>query len=59
MVRELGLERRETVRSLSADKYEKLKDLALVREDRGGLINSLKIINNLVSLYATLRLNNY
>ena len=44
MVRELGLERRETVRSLSAVKIEKKKILALVREDRGGLINDLTII---------------
>ena len=44
MVRELGLERRETVRSLSAVKYEKLKDFALVREDRDKLINDSTII---------------
>ena len=39
MVRELGLERRETVRSLSAVKIEKLKNSAPVREDRDELIN--------------------
>jgi hypothetical protein len=44
MVRELGLERRETVRSLSAVKLEKLKNLALVREDRDRLINDLTIV---------------
>ncbi len=49
MVRELGLERRETVRSLSAVKFEKFKNLAPVREDRGGLINDLAIIFNKVS----------
>jgi len=49
MVRELGLERRETVRSLSAVKLKKLKDLALVREDRDRLINDLTIIFNKVS----------
>ena len=49
MVRELGLERRETVRSLSAVKYEKKKNLALVREDRDRLINDLTIICNKVS----------
>ena len=49
MVRELGLERRETVRSLSAVKKEKRKNLALVREDRDRLINDLTIIFNKVS----------
>ena len=49
MVRELGSERRETVRSLSAVKLKKLKDLALVREDRDRLINDLTIIFNKVS----------
>jgi len=44
MVRELGLERRETVRSLSAVKYEKTKNLALVREDRDRLINDSTIV---------------
>ena len=48
MVRELGLERRETVRSLSAVKLEKFKNLAPVREDRGGLNNDLTIILNKV-----------
>jgi len=48
MVRELGLERRETVRSLSAVKKEKIKDLALVREDRDRLINGLTVIFNKV-----------
>ena len=48
MVRELGLERRETVRSLSAVKLEKKKNLALVREDRDRLINDLMIILNKV-----------
>ena len=46
MVRELGLERRETVRSLSAVKLEKKKNPALVREDRDGLINDSTIIFN-------------
>jgi len=58
MVRELGLERRETVRSLSAVKFEKLKNLALVREDRGGLINDLTIIFNKVSRYVKLKRDN-
>ena len=49
MVRELGLERRETVRSLSAVKIEKLKYLAPVREDRDRLINDSTIILNKVS----------
>lgn len=44
MVRELGLERCETVRSLSAVRLEKVKDPAPVREDRDGLINDLTII---------------
>ena len=48
MVRELGLERRETVRSLSAVKEEKKKNLALVREDRDRLISDLTIIFNKV-----------
>jgi len=58
MVRELGLERRETVRSLSAVKFEKLKNLALVREDRGGLINDLTIILNKVGRYVKLKRDN-
>ena len=36
VVRELGLERRETVRSLSAVGVGDLRGAALVREDRGG-----------------------
>ena len=36
MVRELGLERRETVRSLSAVRVETCRRLSLVREDRDG-----------------------
>jgi len=52
MVRELGLERRETVRSLSAVKKEKKKDLALVREDRDRLIYGLAIV--LITHVATL-----
>jgi hypothetical protein len=59
MVRELGLERRETVRSLSAVKFEKKKNLALVREDRDRLINDLTIILNEVCRYVKLRFNNY
>lgn len=46
MVRELGLERRETVWSLSAVNFEKLEGLAPVREDRGGLINGSTIVLN-------------
>lgn len=34
--RELGLERRETVRSLSAVRVETCRRLSLVREDRDG-----------------------
>ena len=44
MVHELGLERRETVWSLSTVKYEKKKILALVREDRDRLTNGMTII---------------
>jgi len=44
MVHELGLERRETVWSLSAVKLEKNKIPTLVREDLDGLINGLSII---------------
>ena len=43
MVRELGLERRETVRSLSAV-FEIKKNLTLVREDWEGLISGVSII---------------
>jgi len=44
MVHELGLERRETVWSLSAVEFEKKKTPTLVREDLEGLINGLSII---------------
>jgi len=44
MVHELGLERRETVRSLSVVKQNKVKHVALVREDWGALTNNLSII---------------
>jgi len=52
MVRELGLERRETVRSLSAVKYEKIKDLAPVREERDRLIydSTIVLIKHVVKL---------
>jgi hypothetical protein len=58
MVRELGLERRETVRSLSAVKKEKKKALAPVREDRDRLIYGLAIIFNKVCCEATLKKDN-
>ena len=45
MVRELGLERRETVWSLSVVKLEKTKNSAPVREDRDELIYGLAIIS--------------
>ena len=45
MVRELGLERRETVRSLSAVKEIK-KKLILVREDWRGLTSGVSIIKS-------------
>ena len=43
MIHELGLERRETVWSLSAVKFEKTKELTLVREDQDGLTNGRPI----------------
>ena len=44
MVRELGLERRETVRSLSAMVVEAGEDLSLVREDRDGRTSGVPIV---------------
>jgi hypothetical protein len=48
VVRELGLERRETVRSLSTVITKNCKELTLVREDRGRDLYSVPvvIINN-------------
>ena len=44
MVRELGLERRETVRSLSAIISKKIKNLNLVREDQFKLTSGKAIV---------------
>ena len=44
MVRELGLERRETVRSLSAARVETCGRLSLVREDRDGRTSGVPVI---------------
>jgi len=44
MVHELGLERRETVLSLSVVKYERLACSALVREDCDDLTADIPII---------------
>lgn len=45
MVRELGLERRETVRSLSAVGAGELRGgLLLVREDRSGRITGVRVV---------------
>ena len=45
MVRELGLERRETVRSLSAVGVGELIGLLLVREDRSGRITGVPVVS--------------
>ena len=60
MVRELGLERRETVRSLSAV-FEIKKNLTLVREDWEGLISGVSIIikKKLYCRVATLGIDKY
>ena len=42
--RELGSERRETVRSLSAARVETWKRLSLVREDRDGYTSSVPVV---------------
>ena len=44
MVRELGLERRETVRSLSAVGAGKLRGLLLVREDRSERTAGVRVV---------------
>lgn len=44
MVRELGLERRETVRSLFAVGAGELRGLLLVREDRSGRITGVRVV---------------
>ena len=44
MARELGSERRETVRSLSAVGVRICVDLTLVREDRVGLTSSVPVV---------------
>ena len=44
-VRELGSERRETVRSLSSVGVGKLREAALVREDRGGRTSGVRVVN--------------
>jgi hypothetical protein len=59
VVRELGLERRETVRSLSAMKNKKIKDLNSVREDQFRLTSSNSIGHILQVESATLVNNNY
>ena len=43
-VRELGLERRETVRSLSAVGVETCEALSLVREDREGRTSGVPVV---------------
>ncbi len=43
-VRELGLERRETVRSLSAARAGDLRGLSLVREDRDGRTSGVPVV---------------
>ena len=45
MVRELGLERRETVRSLSAVGVGELVGLLLVREDRSGRTTGVPVVS--------------
>ena len=45
MVRELGLERRETVRSLSAVGVGELRELLLVREDRSGRTSGVPVVS--------------
>ena len=42
--RELGLERRETVRSLSAVRVETCERLSLVREDRDGRTSGVPVV---------------
>ena len=44
MARELGSERRETVRSLSVVGVEACEDLTLVREDRVGQTSSAPVV---------------
>ena len=44
MARELGSERRETVRSLSVVGVEACEDLTLVREDRVGLTSGEPVV---------------
>ncbi len=43
-VRELGLVRRETVRSLSAARAGDLRGLSLVREDRDGRTSGVPVV---------------
>jgi len=59
MVRELGLERCETVWSLSAIVIKIYKDLTFVREERDGLINDYTITNDIVCCLVKLGFNNY
>jgi len=54
MVHELGLERWETVWSLSAIVVKDFKDLLLVREDQSETIYDLSIIFRKVSWLVTL-----
>jgi len=44
VVRELGLERCKTVRSLSTSGFKNFRQLTLVRKDREGLIDCLPVI---------------
>ena len=44
VARELGSERRETVRSLSVVGVRNCVDLTLVREDRVGLISGVSVV---------------
>ena len=55
MVRELGLERRETVRSLSSVGVENCKELFLVREDRNGRTYGVPVVLSRASLGSYVR----
>ena len=50
MVRELGSERRETVRSLSVVGVDICGALSLVREDRDGRTSGLPVVTPVASL---------
>ena len=49
-VRELGSERRETVRSLSVVGAGSLRELSLVREDRDGHTNGAPVVTPVAQL---------